>query len=67
MASYDLVCEDCGSEFEVFRQGFIKDEDKVCPECGSVEVRQKFSSFLRSIGGSSGGGGCSVPSGSPFG
>lgn len=66
MASYDLVCEDCGSEFEVFRQGFLKDEDKVCPDCGSVEVRQKFSSFLRSIGGSSGGG-CSVPSGSSFG
>jgi hypothetical protein len=30
-------------------------------------VRQKFSSFLKNIGGSSSGGGCAVPSGSPFG
>jgi putative FmdB family regulatory protein len=68
MASYDLVCDTCGHDFEVFRQGFLKDEDRVCPECGSVEVRQKFSSFLKNIGGSSSyGGGCAAPSGSPFG
>ena len=46
MASYDLVCDECGHDFEVFRQGFLKDDDRVCPECGSTEVRQKFSSFL---------------------
>ncbi len=66
MASYDLVCDACGHDFEVFRQGFLKDEDRVCPECGSADVRQKFSSFLKNIGGGSGGG-CAVPSGSPFG
>ncbi len=66
MASYDLVCDSCGHEFEVFRQGFLKDEDRVCPDCGSEDVSQKFTSFLSSIGGSSGGG-CSVPTGSPFG
>ena len=48
MASYDLVCEKCDHEFEVFHQGFLKDEDRVCPECGCEDVRQKFSSFLRS-------------------
>jgi len=67
MASYDLVCEECSHAFEVFRQGFLRDSDRVCPECGSTEVRQKFSSFLSGLGGSSGGGGCSAPSGSPFG
>jgi len=67
MASYDLVCDECGHDFEVFRQGFLKDEDRVCPDCGSAEVRQKFSSFLKNIGGRSSGGGCAVPSGSPFG
>ena len=67
MASYDLVCEECGHDFEVFRQGFLKDEDRVCPDCGSTEVRQKFSSFLKNIGGSSSGGGCAVPGSSPFG
>jgi putative FmdB family regulatory protein len=65
MASYDLICDNCGHAFEVFRQGFLKDDDKVCPECGSEDVRQKFSSFLRSLGGS--GGECAAPSGSPFG
>ena len=62
MASYDLVCETCDHRFEVFRQGFLRDDDKVCPECGSDDVRQKFSSFLRNLGGA-----CSTPSGSPFG
>ena len=67
MASYDLVCDACGHDFEVFRQGFLKDEDRVCPDCGSGDVRQKFSSFLKTIGGSSSGSGCAAPSGSPFG
>jgi putative FmdB family regulatory protein len=61
MASYDLACDDCGHEFEVYVQGFLKDGDRVCPECDSTEVRQKFSSFLRNLGG------CAAPSGSPFG
>lgn len=51
MSTYDLICGDCGHEFELFVQGFIKDEEKVCPECGARDVRQKFSSFLRSLGG----------------
>ena len=55
MASYDLVCDACGHDFEVFRQGFLKDEDRVCPDCGSAEVRQKFTSFLKNIGGGSAG------------
>ena len=67
MATYDLVCDQCGDAFEVFRQGFLRDEDKVCPACGSTDVRQKFSSFLRSLGGGEAGGGCSAASGSPFG
>jgi putative FmdB family regulatory protein len=66
MASYDLVCDECGHSFEVFRQGFLKDEDRVCPDCGSEDVRQKFTSFLKNIGGSSGGG-CAAPAGSSFG
>ena len=65
MASYDLVCDACGSEFEVFRQGFLKDEDKACPDCGSTDVRQQFSSFLSNLGGA--GAGCAPSGGSPFG
>jgi putative FmdB family regulatory protein len=53
MALYDFVCMDCGRTFELFVQGFIKDDQKRCPECGSHAVRQKFTSFLRSSSGSS--------------
>ncbi len=65
MALYDFACLDCGTEFEVFSTGFIKDEQKVCPSCSSDHVKQKFSSFLRT--GSSPGGGCAAPAGSSFG
>jgi putative FmdB family regulatory protein len=64
MAQYDFVCSDCGHKFEVFVTGFIRDEHKVCPECASSSVRQKFSSFLRN--GSASSGSC-APTGSPFG
>ena len=46
MASYDLVCLDCDHVFEIFVQGFLKDEDRQCPKCGSFKTRQKFSPFL---------------------
>ena len=65
MASYDLVCTECDHEFEIYVQGFLKDEDRVCPKCESTAVRQKFSSFLRNLGGA--GGSSCAPSGSPFG
>ncbi len=46
MATYDLVCLQCGRPFEVFVQGFLKDEDRQCPHCGSFTTRQKLSPFL---------------------
>jgi putative FmdB family regulatory protein len=45
MASYDLRCRSCGKEFEVFVLGFLKDEAKVCPDCGGREVEQRFTGF----------------------
>lgn len=63
MPSYDLVCEACEHPFEAFRQGFLRDEDRVCPECGAAEARQLFTGFVTArpsrpapVGG--GGGGC---------
>lgn len=58
MASYDLVCLACGHDFEVFVPGFIKDEDRQCPACGSFKTRQKFSAFLTNASSSSGPAGC---------
>ena len=70
MSQYEFTCHECEAGFEVFSTGLIKDEQKKCPECGSPDVRQKFTSFLR--GGSSSSnhapsGGCAAPAGSGFG
>lgn len=39
MPTYDLACESCGERYEHFLTRLIRDEDKVCPVCGSSEVR----------------------------
>ena len=49
MALRELICGACGHTWEVVRQDVLRDEDKVCPVCGSTEVRHKFSSFLRTL------------------
>jgi putative FmdB family regulatory protein len=66
MPSYDLACEGCDHRFEAFRQGFLRDEDRVCPECGAEAARQLFTGFVTARPSraepttvvSSGGGGC---------
>ncbi|MHB0915780.1 MAG: FmdB family zinc ribbon protein [Thermoleophilia bacterium] len=65
MAIYDLKCEACGHDFEKFVPGFLKEEQKQCPECDSREVVQKFNSFSigSSASGSSGGSCTPRPSG----
>ena len=46
MPTYDLACGDCTTRFERFRQGFLRDEDRVCPDCGSARVEQLFTGFV---------------------
>lgn len=46
MPTYDLACATCATNFERFRQGFLRDEDRVCPDCGSHEVTQRFTGFV---------------------
>jgi putative FmdB family regulatory protein len=50
LSTYDLICTKCNHSYEVYRQGFPRDKDKACPECGSAETRQTFASFLRNWG-----------------
>jgi putative FmdB family regulatory protein len=55
MPIYEYKCENCKNEFEVFT--FLKDEEPLCPSCGSKEVKKKVSNFQSS-------GGCKItPSG----
>ena len=49
MALYDFVCNDCGHCYEIYVQGFLKDEERKCPKCGSTDVRQKYTSFLGNV------------------
>jgi putative FmdB family regulatory protein len=53
LSTYDLICSKCNHSYEVYRRGSLRDKDKVCPECGSPETRQTFTSFLRNFGSSS--------------
>ena len=46
MPTYDLTCASCDTQFERLRQGFLRDEDRVCPDCGSHEVAQRFTGFV---------------------
>ena len=46
MPTYDLACEACGHHFEAFRQGFLRDEDRSCPECGAPDATQRFTGFV---------------------
>jgi putative FmdB family regulatory protein len=63
LSTYDMSCGQCGHTFEVYRQGFLRDEDRVCPECGSTDTRQSFTSFLARFGSSSGTASGCVPRG----
>lgn len=40
MPTYELTCRTCGTRFERFLARMLKDEDKVCPSCGSTDVGQ---------------------------
>ncbi|KGP75609.1 regulatory protein [Desulfosporosinus sp. Tol-M] len=58
MPSYDMVCQECGHKFFVFCTISQKDQ-KVCPECESPKVSQRFTTVniigSRNSGGVSGG------------
>lgn len=34
MPTYDMRCTSCADEFEVFRHGFLREDDRSCPACG---------------------------------
>lgn len=53
MASYDLKCGACGNQFEVFVQGFLKEQHRVCPDCGGTDVEQLMTGFMMGSKGSS--------------
>jgi putative FmdB family regulatory protein len=51
MPTYELVCHDCGHRFEKFLMRLLRDEDCVCPACGSAEVKRGVGGVLGSARG----------------
>ncbi len=48
MPTYDLHCDRCDLNFEVFRQRFLREEDRVCAGCGEPGARQLLTGFTTS-------------------
>ena len=44
MPFYELKCNKCGEEFNIMTS-FSKLKEEACPECGSEDFKQKFSTF----------------------
>ncbi len=40
-----MRCAACADGFEVFRQGFLRDEDRMCPACGGA-AKQVITGFV---------------------
>ncbi len=38
MPTYELTCRVCGHRFDLFLMRLLRNEDLVCPECGSTEI-----------------------------
>ena len=45
MPLYEYECQKCGKLIEILRNRSESDKDVKCPECGSSEMRRKFSTF----------------------
>jgi len=40
MPSYDLTCKACQTRFEKFVPRLLRNEDLVCPSCGSNDIKR---------------------------
>lgn len=45
MPTFDLHCRECGLDFEIFQQRILRDEDRVCIDCGAPEADVVISGF----------------------
>jgi putative FmdB family regulatory protein len=48
MATYDFVCQECHTTFEVTCHMDERDTQAVCPKCGSQNVEQVFTAAFSS-------------------
>ena len=57
MPSYDFVCQDCGTSFEVrlSMSAYGEGRGRECTHCGSIRVERAFTAVNVIAGGSSAG------------
>lgn len=48
MATYEFICRNCGTEFEVICHMDEREAEAVCPKCGSRVVEQVFTAAFSS-------------------
>ncbi len=53
MPIYEYVCIKCNKSFGLIQKVGSSEKDTTCPECGSGDVKKKFSAFCCSAGGGS--------------
>ncbi|MBS3909559.1 MAG: zinc ribbon domain-containing protein [Actinobacteria bacterium] len=63
MPTYQFVCNDCAGDYEIFLMRMLRDADRVCPSCGSTNVRQAYRDFFGYTASRSSGGGAAGHSG----
>lgn len=40
MPTYELKCRDCGERFDKFLMRLLRNDDLVCPQCGSTDIER---------------------------
>jgi putative FmdB family regulatory protein len=48
MATYEFICRECGTEFEVTCHTDEREAQAVCPTCGGKEVDQVYTAAFAS-------------------
>ena len=53
MPIYEYICNKCKATFSLIQKVGSSEKDTTCPQCGSAEVKKKFSIFSSSTSKSS--------------
>jgi len=54
MPIYEFVCDTCGAPFEDLVRSYTAISEVRCPECGSLSLRRKMSTFASRVSGTDG-------------
>ena len=53
MPTYEYLCEECKTKYDIFHKTREVEEDVVCPLCGSVQHKRMMSVTAMSMAGGS--------------